>query len=288
MVIVFAGSLVEWKDELVVRLFRLGLSELLGTISGLVMGLAFFLRYIGPPFQTLRWLAGATALLFLAYALCQLPIYMLVFIPDHAQPAAEIGARHFLMYVLAAGKFLKMLVAFCFFWQPFWWREGADGKRLGRNATFIFPWGAAPILQQVFISYHGSDDQWAKKIAAGLDAKGYTVWTFVDHQEVGKSHLDLSSEQIEGAEAFVLLISKTALDRHQITVELGLARKLGKFLLPVLVDIEQSEYEDHQKTWRDLLLTPTISLSLKDTVENVVNGLVASLQSRGIQPARTV
>jgi hypothetical protein len=273
------------------------------------MGLAFFLRYFWLPSKVYRFAARLTGIVFLAYALLQLPIYILIFVPSVKDPESHL--KHTIMYSLAGGKFLKFALAAYFFWNPFWWRKDAvTGRVEGSDLQSINPAWEDMAIGQVFFSYYSKDNHYVQQIANALKKEGYTTWHFKEGSMVGKNHLDESTRQIKVAEAVVLLISEKSLASHQITAELALARAQKKLLLPVLVDISH-ECCEKQATWRDIL-GATVDISIKESVEieskkmeesggqvdeaeaskkgieDVTKKLIKSLREAHIEPAITV
>jgi TIR domain len=95
----------------------------------------------------------------------------------------------------------------------------------------------------VFISHMSSDKPFARGLGKALQARGHTVWLDEWVMRPGDVLSRQIAEGIESSKHFVILLSKTALERDWVIYELDLAlvrqvetRGATRFVIPVLLD----------------------------------------------------
>jgi len=92
----------------------------------------------------------------------------------------------------------------------------------------------ASAIHSVFVSYTREDEKRVAKLLEGLERIGYRVW--YDHDlSGGQAWWETILDQIRGCDALLLAVSPAQLESQACRSEVNYARKLGKSVLPVLI-----------------------------------------------------
>ena len=93
----------------------------------------------------------------------------------------------------------------------------------------------------VFISHVAEDGGLAARLAAGLDAAGYTTWYYERDSLPGGSYLGQVMEAITFSTAMVVLVSPASLASWQVDKEVVQAHEHDVAFLPVLSQVGYEE-----------------------------------------------
>jgi hypothetical protein len=143
-------------------------------------------------------------------------------------------------------------------------------------------------MADVFMSYTHVDAKTALLIAGGIEDADYKTWYYERDSVLGSSHLIESGEEIERADAFILLISTASVSSREITSELIRASDASKLILPVLLDLSYDEFKELQPAWRQILGATVCTCLAKGNVDEVIQDILAALENSEIQPAKSV
>jgi hypothetical protein len=136
----------------------------------------------------------------------------------------------------------------------------------------------------VFISYAEEDGDVALEIALSLEQAGYTTWCYEVNNTPGVSYLLQTGQAVDGAQAFILLISPQSMNSRQITQEVIRAHESSKKFVPVLRGISHLEFQNRQPEWRAAIGAAT-SVSLQPQgVGAIIPRIIAGLKAAGIAP----
>src|SRR5450759_4891981 len=108
--------------------------------------------------------------------------------------------------------------------RPFQLRQGPPGKPLGA------------LMSDVFISYSRRDIAFARLIREALQQSQIDTWIDWDRIPVGERWWQEITEAIEGANVFMLIISRNSLGSKVCRDEIELALQNHKRIVPILVD----------------------------------------------------
>jgi hypothetical protein len=89
-------------------------------------------------------------------------------------------------------------------------------------------------MADIFISYAREDAGWVEKLAAAIEAAGYSVW-WDRNLGTGTRYLKETETQLRAAKATVVVWSKRSIESHWVADEAGLARDLGR-IAPISMD----------------------------------------------------
>jgi len=135
------------------------------------------------------------------------------------------------------------------------------------------------MLTDVFISYAEEDGEVAARIAARLEAMGYSCWCFEGDSHGGLPHPEQTAEQIESCQAMVLVISRASVASRQVGTEVFHAHESAKEILPVLHELTYEEFQQLKPPWRSCLRAASaISIPVEGpsaVAWDIVNGLQA-------------
>jgi hypothetical protein len=144
--------------------------------------------------------------------------------------------------------------------------------------------GAEPV--NVFISHASEDSQLALGIAEILEENGYSTWYYERDTLPSISYLVQYGKAIDGAHAFLLLVSKHSLASTDVSREFEQAHRRGDGprFLPVLAGVTQAEVRNRRPTWHAALETAA-PMELRDRqIRPLADCLLQTLQSWNIQP----
>lgn len=88
----------------------------------------------------------------------------------------------------------------------------------------------------VFLSYNQKNQNTAEEIKADLENRGIFVWRAPEDVPVGKYYLPEEMAAIEECDAFLILLSSSSQDSHEVKIEFEKAKSLDKFIIPVLIE----------------------------------------------------
>jgi len=136
----------------------------------------------------------------------------------------------------------------------------------------------------VFISYAEEDGDVALEIALSLEQAGYTTWCYDVNSTPGVSYLLQTGQAIDGAQAFLILISPQSVDSRQVTQEVIRAHESSKKFVPVLRGISHLEFQNRQPEWRAAIGAATSVRLQPEGVPSIIPRIVAGLKAAGIAP----
>ena len=136
----------------------------------------------------------------------------------------------------------------------------------------------------VFISYAEEDGDVALEIALSLEQAGYTTWCYEVNSTPGVSYLLQTGQEIDEAQAFLVLISPHSIDSRQVTQEVIRAHESSKKFVPVLRGISHLEFQNRQPEWRAAIGAATSVRLQPQGVGAIIPRIVAGLKAAGIAP----
>jgi acyl carrier protein len=102
----------------------------------------------------------------------------------------------------------------------------------------------------IFISHAEEDSEIALELSRLLKERGYDTWCYEENEAAGQSYLVPAAKAIDGALAFMVLISRASLASPEVIKEVEYAHKRRKTFLPILHGVTQEEFEAaSDKTW---------------------------------------
>lgn len=106
-----------------------------------------------------------------------------------------------------------------------------------------------------FVSYSREDENFVKKLAASLENYGLELWLFQASLKPGDKWREMVHAAIHNSKAFIIILSKKALDSQYIQFERLTAKMYNKSICPVLfetceipTDLDGIEYSDFRNT----------------------------------------
>jgi hypothetical protein len=144
--------------------------------------------------------------------------------------------------------------------------------------------GTQPV--NVFISHAEEDSRVAIRIAEALEEHGHSTWYYERDTLPGISYLLQYGQAVDRAAAFLILISDHSLASTDVGRELeqAQARSGEPRLLPVLMGVSHGDLQRRRPTWH-AALGAAASIELRgDDVRPVVERVLRTLHSWGLQP----
>ena len=93
-----------------------------------------------------------------------------------------------------------------------------------------------PISNEIFVSYRRADVEFTKRICEGLEQAEFTVWIDWDDIPPGlEGFTDEIRRGIEGANAFICILSPSYLESEYCLMELREAVRLRKRVIPIVL-----------------------------------------------------
>lgn len=92
------------------------------------------------------------------------------------------------------------------------------------------------ITCSVFFSHSSADRGWVQHLAHQASTSGVGVYLAEHDVQPGLQLSDKVIRAIEGCNAMMVLISKNSLQSPYVQQEIGVARRAGKLIIPVLMD----------------------------------------------------
>lgn len=126
-----------------------------------------------------------------------------------------------------------------------------------------------------FISYSRRDKAFVQKLNDSLDASGIHAWVDWEGIELASDWMQTITTAIQGADAFIFIISPDSLKSKVCAEELELALKFNKKLIPVL----HREPTKSQKMHEKLSATNWVYMRKDDQFEETIPRLVESIQT---------
>jgi TolB-like protein/Tfp pilus assembly protein PilF len=139
-------------------------------------------------------------------------------------------------------------------------------------------------MAEVFISYSSHDHDKAAKLTERLRSAGISVW--IDEANISAA-TQWSSEivkAIEECKVFIILLSSSSFDSHNVIKELSLASEEKKHIVPV--DLETLELTHEVKY--QLAGIQRVSYKNYDAIEQAVRNFIAIVPSSPTQPMHPV
>jgi tetratricopeptide (TPR) repeat protein len=133
-------------------------------------------------------------------------------------------------------------------------------------------------LADAFISYVEEDSSVAAGVARILEDAGISSWRYEADAVGGRNYLLQTRDQIEGAKAFVVVLSRASIASEQVDREIVRAHEFGKAFLPILRDLPYAEFARRRPAWQQAMGAVT-ALSVPDgDVEALGDRLVAGVR----------
>ena len=140
-------------------------------------------------------------------------------------------------------------------------------------------------MADVFISHVESDAHLVVEISQALEQAGYTTWYYEEHCLPGVSYLVQTGEAIDGAKAFILIISPDSVRSRQVDIEVVRAHESGKLFIPVLHGMTHEEFRERQPMWRQALGAATGVAILPGNAAVVMPRIIRGLRAAGVEPS---
>lgn len=138
-------------------------------------------------------------------------------------------------------------------------------------------------MRDVFISHAEEDAHIAQAIARGLNAAGYSTWSYEDDSDPGPSYLRQIDEELEATQAVVLIISPSSLASGQVLKEVVRAHEAGKPFIPLRHGVPHEAV--HQQRDFRMALGASVSIAMPDEgVDTILPRIVRGLERSGVTP----
>ncbi|NVM75175.1 hypothetical protein FHW83_000955 [Duganella sp. SG902] len=142
---------------------------------------------------------------------------------------------------------------------------------------------------RIFISYSRLDSEVADKISLALKGAGHKIWKWDETLKPGDNIAKKTSEGIEGADAFVLIVSSNSLASKSVMHEfsalaLSEISKRELKIIPVLID--QTPVPSYLSSYLYLDISQNIDQGVMTLVDSLVQPERASL-SKPVEPTGT-
>jgi formylglycine-generating enzyme required for sulfatase activity len=134
---------------------------------------------------------------------------------------------------------------------------------------------------RIFISHSSHDNVWCRDFVAGLQAAGWDVWYDEKGLSGGSAWLATIQREIEGHDAFLLVLTPEAWASRWVREELDLALATHRQILPVLYKPTQVEGFIRTRQWIDVVGLPSPAAAAK-----VSAALGAPAQPASVSPPR--
>jgi len=152
-----------------------------------------------------------------------------------------------------------------------------DGQSPSNNIT---------TTNDIHISETSSDSLVAKRLAAELEAIGYSTWYYQRDALPGIPLSRQVNDSLQSSSVAVLLISRASLATSEFADEVLSAHRLGRPCLPILVDMSLEEFQSYQPVWRPVLGTAVIIELDRDEFGNTLDRIVMATEQLGVSPSR--
>lgn len=140
-------------------------------------------------------------------------------------------------------------------------------------------------MSDVFISYVEEDSEIAVAIAQELEEAGYATWYYSRDTLPSVDHLEQSTDQIQQAQAVLVLVSRNTLRSPQVHTEIVRAQREGKRFVPILHGITFEELEKRRSVWTtSFAASPAVEITAEG-IPAIVSRIVAGLRAAGVRPS---
>lgn len=132
-----------------------------------------------------------------------------------------------------------------------------------------------PRKSTVFISYSRKDKDLVRRLNGGLDARGVDAWVDWEGIPLSSNWMDEITRAIEGADAFLFVISPDSLASKVCADELALGLKYNKKLVPILFREPEKGASMHEK----LAATNWVYMRAQDDFDATLSALVDAIST---------
>jgi len=138
-------------------------------------------------------------------------------------------------------------------------------------------------MADVFICHVEEDEAVAVALAGGLEAAGVTTWYYERDTDPGPSYLVQTGDAIDSCTAMILLISSVAISNpKQMRSEIFHGYERDKGLVPILVDVTLTEFQQGQPEWHRMA-GPAAAVRVPESgISAIMDRLIRGLRSLGI------
>jgi len=140
-------------------------------------------------------------------------------------------------------------------------------------------------MSKVYISHVEEDADLALTVAQGLEDAGYSTWYYERDSLPGVSYLIQTGQEIEACSVFLLVVSETSVQSHQVSREVERAHECAKIFLPLLLDMSIDEFHALQPMWRQAVGTRVINQVSSTEIDTIVPRILKGFAQLGIEPA---
>lgn len=138
-------------------------------------------------------------------------------------------------------------------------------------------------MTQIFISHAEEDKRVAIDLAELLGERGYAAWNYEHSSSPGLSYLLQIPTAIDEAQAFVLIISKSAFHSPHVDNEVTRAVQQRKPIIPLLHRITHEAFQQQKPDW-SFAIGATVSLPLPSNLRAIIPAIVSSLERLEVNP----
>jgi hypothetical protein len=143
-------------------------------------------------------------------------------------------------------------------------------------------------MASVFISHVEEDEEIASELASCLEQEGFSTWYFERNGLPGTHYLEQTRQAILKSSAFLILISRNAIQSGQVHKEVVCAAESDKPFIPVLVGLTHEEFKASRSDWVQAMGDATsVSLS-KGSCKSILPKLVKGLEALGVSRSTEV
>ena len=136
----------------------------------------------------------------------------------------------------------------------------------------------------VFISHVEEDAAEADQFAHGLEAAGFTTWSYERDSVVGVNHLIQTLEAVKVSRAVALLISTSSFASPFVDIEIMNALQEKKPFMPVLLRISHAEFVQRAPTWAMAVGAAATITVPREGLAAILPKIVTGLKLLGIEP----
>jgi serine phosphatase RsbU (regulator of sigma subunit) len=137
-------------------------------------------------------------------------------------------------------------------------------------------------MSQIFISHVSEDGDLVRRIAAYVEALGYTAWYYERNSVPGPSYLLQTGQAIANSSVIILVVSPAALrSANQMTKEIVRGHETGKPFIPILLDIDHRDFQEQQPEWNEAIGAATTIQIPAEGLESILPRVGNGLKSLG-------
>lgn len=104
-------------------------------------------------------------------------------------------------------------------------------------------------MSKIFISFSHFDRDQAEQIVEQLKQDHHDCWAYTSDSIAGEDYLVEVTRGIQSCDVFVILITESSLESHQVSKEVGVAHQLNKKFLPILISVSADRFREHRPGW---------------------------------------